>query len=192
MSRSGLLNTYASIYTKVNISDSYGIPVTSLVLKGTYPVRYRDLTGNQSPINGKLTPTKSVRFYFNPDVIVSETDVIVWNSKKFEVTWVNPLSLQTGKTEGIQVDAIYIETTTPTMVTNVGITYSTTFTNTSLVAGILTVTHNLNKSPVLVQVYNNSGNQILPDQITIVTVNQITIDLNSFVPLIDIWSIMVG
>jgi hypothetical protein len=59
--------------------------------------------------------------------------------------------------------------------------YTTAFASGSLVAGILTVTHNLSQTYVSVSVYNNSSQLIIPNQITLVNGNSCTVDLNGHV-----------
>jgi hypothetical protein len=57
------------------------------------------------------------------------------------------------------------------------LSYTTTFTNSDLVAGILTVTHNLGTLTPLYAVYNDSSKNINPS-ITITGLNTLTIDLS--------------
>lgn len=73
-----------------------------------------------------------------------------------------------------------------------GGSYSTTFTNGDLVAGVLTVTHSLNQRPVNVQIYTDIFSQIIPDSIVLNTVNTAQIDLSSFTPLTGTWSVIVN
>jgi len=54
------------------------------------------------------------------------------------------------------------------------------FTNASLTAGILTVTHNLGSLIVNVQVYDEVNKMIHPDDITLTTSSALTVDLTSF------------
>jgi len=65
------------------------------------------------------------------------------------------------------------------------------FTNGDLTAGILTVTHNLNKQYVSVTVYNNSDLIIIPDDVTATSVNVSTIDLLSFGTLTGTWQAVI-
>jgi hypothetical protein len=55
--------------------------------------------------------------------------------------------------------------------------YRTTWTT---VTGVQTVTHNLNVASVCVCVYDNSGNMIIPDEITMTSNNALTVDLTSY------------
>lgn len=64
-----------------------------------------------------------------------------------------------------------------------------TFQNVDLVGGILTITHNKGLSApyaVLVQIFDNSGNVVIPDEITGAT-NSVVIDLNSQLPISGTW-----
>lgn len=81
---------------------------------------------------------------------------------------------------------------TSSVVINVtGKVYRRTFTTTSLVLGILTVTHNLNQQIVLVQVSDNSNQVIVPDSVTLASSSTVTIDLTSYGILTGSWNIIV-
>jgi hypothetical protein len=72
--------------------------------------------------------------------------------------------------------------------------YTTTFTNSSLVANILTVTHSLNDMHALsVIIENNSGKMLgPPDDIVYVDANSLTIDFTSLAPLTGTWYLRVS
>jgi hypothetical protein len=72
--------------------------------------------------------------------------------------------------------------------------YITTFTNSDLVANILTVTHNLNETHALsITIENNSGKMLgPPDDVVYVGVNSLTIDFTSLAPLTGTWYIRVS
>jgi len=64
-----------------------------------------------------------------------------------------------------------------------------TFVNADLSTGVLTVTHNLGLSApytVMVEVFDNSGNKVHPDEITGLT-NSFTIDLTSYGTIVGNW-----
>jgi len=71
------------------------------------------------------------------------------------------------------------------------ISYQRTFINADLATGVLTVTHNLNSNYVIVAVYDNNSKQIGPDDITLTSVNALTIDLTSYGTLTGTWSCIV-
>ena len=72
------------------------------------------------------------------------------------------------------------------------VSYTSSFTNASLSsAGILTVNHNLNVTYPLVVIYDNNNLEIEPDEIEYKTVNQIEIDLSSFISISGTWNIRV-
>lgn len=58
--------------------------------------------------------------------------------------------------------------------------YRLSFTNSSLVSGILSVNHNLDETYVNVQVFDNNNNFIVPDNINLVDANDLTVDLLSY------------
>lgn len=70
-------------------------------------------------------------------------------------------------------------------------TFIQNFVDGDLVAGVLTVNHNLNSNPVSVTVRDNNGDIVVPDAVTMVTVNQITVDLTSFGVIAGTWSVFV-
>jgi hypothetical protein len=94
----------------------------------------------------------------------------------------------------------YNETTNEWEVSNDGTTtasiggggttaYETSFDNSDLSSGILTVTHNLGVQYVLVVIYDNNNKQILPDDITATSTSVTTIDLSSYGILVGTWNV---
>lgn len=70
--------------------------------------------------------------------------------------------------------------------------YQATFTNASLVAGVLTVTHNLGNQYPDVRIIDNSGKAIAnPDDITYTSATALTCDFTSFGALVGTWRITV-
>jgi hypothetical protein len=67
-----------------------------------------------------------------------------------------------------------------------------TFTNATLVSGILTITHNLGRQFVPVTIADNSNKQIIPDEVTFGSANSLTIDLTSYGTLTGTWNYSVG
>jgi len=70
-------------------------------------------------------------------------------------------------------------------------TYSTTFDNSDLTAGVLTVTHALNTLNCSVVLYNNVSNIIFPDEITTTDVNTISVDLSSYGAITGDWLVVI-
>jgi len=69
--------------------------------------------------------------------------------------------------------------------------YRTSFTNSDLSNGVLTVTHNLGQQYVLVQVYDNNDKMISPDEVTLVNSNSLQVDLSSFGTISGTWHVVV-
>jgi len=69
--------------------------------------------------------------------------------------------------------------------------YVDDFTNVDLVAGILTVTHNLGSKYCVVAVYNNNDKIIIPDDVTGTDANTTTIDLSSFGTITGTWNVRI-
>lgn len=66
------------------------------------------------------------------------------------------------------------------------------FVDADLVAGVLTVNHNLGQRYNSVTVYDDSEQIILPDFVTDVDANNLTIDLSSFGAIAGTWNLVVG
>lgn len=69
--------------------------------------------------------------------------------------------------------------------------YRDSFSAVDLVAGILTVNHNLNRQIVIVQVSNNLNQVITPDLITLTSTNSASVDLSSFGAITGNWNVIV-
>lgn len=69
--------------------------------------------------------------------------------------------------------------------------YKQSFTSASLSNGVITVSHNLNEDYPLVQIYNNNKNVIVPDAITSVTANSVSVDLSSYGAISGTWRVTV-
>ncbi len=69
--------------------------------------------------------------------------------------------------------------------------YPYSFTNSTLVSGILTVTHNLGKVLCLCQVYDDQKRLVMPDEITLTNINSLSIDLSSFGTISGTWQVLV-
>lgn len=71
--------------------------------------------------------------------------------------------------------------------------YTTSFDDSDLAAGILTVTHNLNFKFVHVTVYNNNDVRISPDDVDVSGgVNSCTVDLSGYGTLTGTWNVVVS
>lgn len=68
--------------------------------------------------------------------------------------------------------------------------YSTTFTNSNLASGILTVTHDLGTTNCTYNIQDNNSKAIIPDDITFAS-NTATVDLTSFGSITGTWSITI-
>ena len=71
--------------------------------------------------------------------------------------------------------------------------YSTTFTNSDLSVGVLTVTHGLNKKYVCgVAIYDNNDEQVGPGYtITAIDADSLTVDLSGFGTLTGTWTAVI-
>lgn len=71
--------------------------------------------------------------------------------------------------------------------------YSTTFTSTNLVAGVLTVTHNLGQQNCHVEILDGSNKRVMPDEVTFGGANSLTVELSaaSFGAIAGTWKVVV-
>lgn len=69
--------------------------------------------------------------------------------------------------------------------------YTQNFVNGDLTAGKITITHRLNNKLCIVQVYDGSDKQIIPDDVTLLTNNTLELDMTTYVPLVGTYKIIV-
>jgi hypothetical protein len=89
------------------------------------------------------------------------------------------------------IKAVIMDLPTTLAIASGGI-YSRTFTSASLVAGVLTVTHNLNYKLCEVAVYDNSDKLVIPDEVTLTSTTALTVDLSSYGAIAGTWSVVVN
>lgn len=71
----------------------------------------------------------------------------------------------------------------------VGTTYTRSFTNADLVAGVLTVTHNMAFKYITICIFDNNDKWIFPDDVTVVDTLTATIDLSSYGTIVGTWNL---
>jgi hypothetical protein len=69
--------------------------------------------------------------------------------------------------------------------------YARSFVDADLVAGVLTVNHNLKQRWPVVVIYNNGWTQIIPTAVTVINENRVTVDLAAFGVLVGVWYVRV-
>lgn len=69
--------------------------------------------------------------------------------------------------------------------------YRTSFTNASITAGVLTITHGLGQQFNRVAIYDNNNKEVIADEITATSATQTAIDLTSFGTLTGTWQAVV-
>lgn len=73
-----------------------------------------------------------------------------------------------------------------------GSAHTLSFVNGDLSNGILTVSHSLGFKYVTFQVYNNLDNAVIPDNVTLIDNNTLTVDLSGFIPLDNTWHVSIS
>jgi hypothetical protein len=71
-------------------------------------------------------------------------------------------------------------------------TYTETFVDGDLTAGSIAITHSLNDQYPLVQIYDNSDNLIIPDEVTATSVSVSTLDLSGYGTLVGTYRVVIS
>ena len=79
----------------------------------------------------------------------------------------------------------------PITLVTVGKSYTMPFTNSSLLANVLTVSHNLNQQYVSVTVWDNLNRIATPTVITATSSSDLTVDLTGLTPITGTWQVFV-
>ena len=88
------------------------------------------------------------------------------------------------------INNVPIRLTTSNFISGVS-AYRTSFTNANLSAGVLTVTHNIGNQYVVVQVFDNNNNLIVPDNVAVTSTSVVTITLTSWGSLTGSFNVVV-
>lgn len=67
------------------------------------------------------------------------------------------------------------------------IQYIYPFTNSDLVSGYVTITHEMDQQYVSVQVFNNDDRLVIPDDVQLPATNTVVINLSGFAPISGTW-----
>ena len=70
-----------------------------------------------------------------------------------------------------------------------GTSYTDAFTNADLVAGVLTVVHNMGTKYFNASIFDNNERMIIPHELTIVDLNTATVDLTGYGVIAGIWNL---
>lgn len=172
--------SYLIAGTNISIVSASNGAVTISGVNDTYTTTFTNgsLSGGVLTVNHNLNfqyPTVSVFDNTNKQVIPDEVIASGANSTSIDLN-------SFGSIAG---------TWTTTVVGGYNKTYTTTFTNATLVAGLLTVNHGLNSQYSIVTVYDNTDKQVIPDEVTATSSTISTIDLNSFGTIAGTWKVTV-
>jgi hypothetical protein len=138
----------------------------------------------QTPnLHGSITATYAVEAEACACVALGTTSSVGTGS----VT--NAVSADSGTTAtSADATGTVIKNGSPTAQTT-AVRYTRSFTNSDLVAGVLTVTHNTGNRYVVVAVYSNTSVQVTPDTVTATSTTVCTIDLSSQGVLTGTWNL---
>jgi hypothetical protein len=65
------------------------------------------------------------------------------------------------------------------------------FTSVDVLTNILTINHNMDILYPIVVVFDNANKQIIPDEVTVVDENRVTLDLTTFSPITGNWFVRI-
>jgi len=172
--------SYLIAGTNISITSASNGAVTISGVNDTYTTTFT----NSSLSAGVLTVNHNLNFQY-PTVSVFDNTNKQVIPDEVEASGVNSISIDLNSFGSIA------GTWTTTVVGGYNKTYTTTFTNATLVAGVLTVNHSLNSQYSIVTVYDNTNKQIIPDDVTATSSTISTIDLISFGTIAGTWKVTV-
>lgn len=131
-------------------------------------------------ISGLSSLTAGTVYFLDPDTAGALTSTEP--SGEGEIS--KPLLVATSTTAGYLANFRGVQVTDST-------SYYTSFINSDLTAGVLTVTHNLGHKYCQVQVFDNNDKKINPDEIELTGNNDLDIDLTSYGTISGTWRVVV-
>jgi len=164
--------------------DQYGANQVSAVnAKSAVDLKHASGSDNQDASTVPFTPDGDIASTDVQSAIIEVRDDT--DSKINDIVASDISTNETGETVQSELDTLNSEIVTKTSA------YRTSFINSDLSSGILTVTHNLGQQIVLVQIYDNNNKKIEPDEITLTNSTSLLVDLTSFGSLSGTWNIIV-
>lgn len=182
--------------------DSGGTPVRLKASSGGLQLRNNadnanaDLLLANLTLSGNLT-VQGTTTTINSETIAVDDNIIVLNNNVSSGTPTESGGVEVRRGASTSATVLWDETADEWQAGLVGAAlpiarvYRTTFTNASLTAGVLTVTHNLGQQYVTVTVVDNNAKVILPDEITFSSTTALSVDLTSFGTLSGTWRVIV-
>lgn len=182
--------------------DSGGTPIRLKASAGALQLRNNADNGNVDLLLANLTLTGNLTVQGTTTTVNSETmtvddNSIVLNNNVSTGTPTENGGIELRRGASTSAAILWDETTDEWQSGLVGSTlpiarvYRTTFTNASLTAGVLTVTHNLGQQYVTATVVDNNAKVVLPDEITFSSTSALAIDLTSFGTLTGTWRVVI-
>ena len=173
--------------TGVRLKDSSG----NLRLRNAADTADADLIVGNLQVTGTTTTV-------NSETVTIDDNIIVLNNNVSTGTPTEDGGVQVRR--GASTSASFIWTETGTLWkaglagSEVAVSryFPGTFTNATLVSGILTIAHNLGRQFLPVTIADNGNKQIIPDDVTFGSANSLTIDLTSYGTLTGTWNYSVG
>lgn len=171
----------------VRLKDNSGV----LELRNSADNAFADIRVKDLFVTGTTTT-------INSETITVDDNVIVLNNNVSSGTPTEDLGIEGRRGASTSASLKWIESSSRWSAGLVGSeialarVYQTTFTNASLTAGVLTVTHNLGRQVVKVQIADDTNKDVAGvDDITFSSTSQLTIDLTSAGTLSGTWTVVV-
>lgn len=136
-------------------------------------------------------------FTVNSETVTIDDNIIVLNNNVSSGTPTEDGGVQVRRGASASASMLWDETTDLWKAGLVGSevaiarVFRASFTNATLSAGVLTLTHNLGQKFCQVEIYDNTDKKILPDEVTLSSTNASAIDLTSFGTLTGTWNAVV-
>lgn len=185
-----LASTNSEVDNFVPSHDSATGKFTWIEVPGAVTTVHRASFTNADLVSGILTVAHSLNEqYVLVEISDNNNNVIIPD----EITFTNTTSLTVDLTTFGTLAGTWniVVTTGGASGASIVSSFTQSFTNATLSAGILTVTHSLAIQYVNFTIYNNLGKKIQPDDATATSTTVLTIDLTSFGTLSGTWNIRV-
>ena len=187
----GLINDEDSVHTLINFTYDDMLGALSAAIDDDLSLYDNSTAGflTAADLNDD-SPTNELQNLFSTFSVSGQNDIVA-SSQTDTLTLIagtNITLLTDAPNKTVEIISADIPPDDWEDITNKPVTaYGVAFDNTDLVAGVLTVIHELNEQYVVVAIYDNNGNTVIPDTIDAVDVDTLTVDLTSWGTISGTW-----
>jgi hypothetical protein len=146
---------------------------------------FADFAAGNTTVNGNLTVTGTT-FTVDSETVAIADNIFLLNSNVTTGTPTEDMGIRGRRGASTDASLLWVESLAKWSAGIVGAelplarVYETTFTNASLVAGVLTVAHGLGRRVVNVSIADSAFKEVKPDDITYSSTTQLAIDMTTF------------